>query len=131
MLINFVLAYKGKTTGAMWYVTGLLGIFGIVSICLLINHNILLQYLGRISIVILCVHGPIYRIIVKIISILVHMETNGVRENFILSMIVIVVTLAISALIYELMLMIAPWMIGKKDDFSIRLWIENRKEKRA
>lgn len=102
------------TIGIMWFVTGMIGVSGVVVLSLLINHNRVLQYLGRMSLVVLCIHGPVYRIMIKMLSIPFHMTTDGVRENFALAMIVVVVTLAVCAAVYEIVVRITPWMIGKQ-----------------
>ena len=73
-----------------------------------------LQYFGRISLIILCIHGPVYRIVVKIVSILLNLGTDAVRENFLLAMVVVVITMAICSTAYEVVVRLAPWMVGKK-----------------
>lgn len=79
------------------------------------NHeNRILQYFGRISLIVLCIHGPVYRVVVKIISIPLHMGTDAVREKFLLAMLVMIVTMVICSLAYEIIVRVAPWMIGKK-----------------
>ena len=49
--------------------TALIGVTAMILISQLINENKILQYFGRISLIILCIHGPVYRIVVKIVSI--------------------------------------------------------------
>ena len=73
----------------------------------------MLEYFGRVSLVILCVHGPVYRVIVKIVSILVGMSTDAVRENVFLAMFVVALALAVCSAVYEVVIRIAPWMVGK------------------
>lgn len=112
--LNFLLAYFNQTTGVMWFVTALIGVAGVMLVSVLINENKLLQYFGYISLIILCIHGPVYRIMVKIVSILFYVSTDTVRENFLLSMVVVVVTMAVCSVAYEMVVRIAPWMVGKK-----------------
>lgn len=50
----------------------------------------------------------------KIISIPLHMGTDAVREKFLLAMLVMIVTMVICSLAYEIIVRVAPWMIGKK-----------------
>ena len=92
----------------MWFVTALIGVVAVILISRLINENKLLQYFGRISLIVLCIHGPVYRIVVKIISILLHMGTDTVRENFLLAMTVVAVTMTICSVAYEIVIRIAP-----------------------
>lgn len=42
------------------------------------------------------------------------MSTDAVRENFLLAMIVVVVTMLICSVAYEIVVKIAPWMVGKR-----------------
>lgn len=114
LILIFFLSYHNLATGIMWLVTALIGVLALILISQLINQNRVLQYLGRISLVILCIHGPVYRIVVKIVSIPLHMGTDAVRENFLLAMIVVAVTMLICSVAYEIVVRIAPWMVGKK-----------------
>lgn len=98
----------------MWFVTALIGVAAVILISQLINENRILQYFGRISLIILCIHGPVYRIVVKIVSILLHVGTDAVRENFLLSMVVVAITMEICSTAYEVVVRTTPWMVGKK-----------------
>ena len=111
--LNFGLAYLDLTTSLMWFVTGFIGVFACVLLSKAINKNRLLQYFGRISLIVLCLHGPIYRIVVKMLSMPLGISTDGVRENFILAMIVVAITMAICSVAYEIVVRLAPWMVGK------------------
>lgn len=95
-------------------VTAFIGVVAVILISQLVNENKILQYLGRISLIVLCIHGPVYRIVVKIVSISLHMGTDVVRENFLLAMVVVVFTMAICSMAYEVVVRVAPWMVGKK-----------------
>jgi fucose 4-O-acetylase-like acetyltransferase len=110
--VNFILSYYGLNNGVMQHLTALVGITSMTIIALLIEHNETIEYLGRISLVILCVHGEIYRVFVKILSILTHIDTEVLRENFIIAMIIMVITLLICGFVYEVLVRIAPWMVG-------------------
>ena len=98
----------------MWFVTALIGVSAMILISQIINGNRILQYIGRISLIVLCIHGPVYRVVVKIVSIPLHMSTDAVRENFLLAMIVVAVTMFVCSVAYEAVVRIAPWMVGKK-----------------
>lgn len=50
----------------------------------------------------------------KIVSISLHMGTDVVRENFLLVMVVVAITMAICGMAYEAVVRVAPWMVGKK-----------------
>ena len=114
LILNLFLSLHSLTTGIMWFVTALIGVATTVSISLVINENKILQYFGRISLIVLCIHGPVYRIVVKIVSIPLHIGTDAVRENFLFAMIVVMVTMFICSVSYEAIIRVAPWMVGKK-----------------
>ena len=50
----------------------------------------------------------------KIVSISLHMGTDVVRENFLLVMVVVAITMAICSMVYEAVVRVEPWMVGKK-----------------
>lgn len=114
LTVNLFLSSHNLATGIMWFVTAFIGVAAVILISQLINENEILQYFGRISLIVLCVHGPVYRIVVKIVSIPLHMSTDTVRVNFLLAMIVVAVTMLICSVAYEVVVRIAPWMVGKK-----------------
>lgn len=114
LILNFLLSLHNLTTGIMWFVTAFIGVATVILVSRLINENKILQYLGRISLIVLCIHGPVYRIVVKIVSIPLHMSTDDVRENFLLAMIVVAATMMVCSAAYEVVVRIVPWMIGKK-----------------
>ena len=101
-------------TGILWFVTATISVFGTLIISKTIDHNRLLQYLGKISLVILCVHGPIYRGILKLMSLASNIGVDVIRENFVTSIFVVLMTLLMSGTIFEIIIRIAPWMIGRK-----------------
>ena len=101
LALSFSLSCYHLTMGIMWFVTAMIGVAAVILISQLINENRILQYFGRISLIILCIHGPVYRIVVKIVSILLNLGTDAVRENFLLAMVVVVITMAICSTAYE------------------------------
>lgn len=114
LTMNFVLAYIGRTTGLMWFVTALIGCTFVIIVSVIIEQNRILQYLGRISLVILCVHGPLYRVIIKLVSIPLRMSTDAVRESFIWTILIAILTLGGCGIVYELIVRVFPWMVGKQ-----------------
>lgn len=113
MLCNFALSYFGLTNGVFWFITAFIGIAGMLIISMVIKSRVL-QYLGQITLVVLCVHGPVYRIVCKLFSMLLRMDTEVLRSNIILAGLVAAVTLVISCIVYEIVKRLLPWMIGKK-----------------
>lgn len=73
-----------------------------------------LVFIGQVSLGILCLHGPDYRILIKDFSMVLHIGTEDVREKFIIVLPIIILTLIICSLAYLVIIKIAPWIIGKK-----------------
>ena len=96
-----------------WYFIATVGIIGCVLLSVCFDCR-LLEYLGQASIVILCFHGPIYRVLIKIESVLLNLSTEAVRENFVLVSIVIIITLLACSAIYQIVLKFFPWVIGRE-----------------
>lgn len=47
------------------------------------------------------------------INSVVHMETGAARENIFLAMLVVAITMMMCSAAYEIVVRIAPWMVGK------------------
>ena len=111
-------SYLGLYRGIMWFITALIGVACVFLISQLIIENKILQYFGRISLIVLCIHGPVYRVLVKLVSIPLGISTDAARSKFVIAMIVVILTLAICAVAYEIVIRIAPWAVGKKKRLS-------------
>ena len=112
--LNFCFSYMDLYKGIMWFITAFIGVVSVFIISQFINENKMLQYFGRISLIVLCIHGPVYRVFVKLVSIPLGISTGAVRSNVLIALIVVVLTLAICAVAYEVVIRIAPWAVGKK-----------------
>lgn len=96
----------------LWYVKALIGITSCVFISISTN-NAILQYLGKASIVVLSFHGPIYRVVIKIESVLLKCQTDEIRTNIIYVISVIIATLFCCMMIYQAIVRLCPWIIGR------------------
>jgi len=115
----FVFSLFGFTNGIFWFIIGTIGTVavGIYSILLssagAIIFNNLISFLGRISLIVLCVHGPVYRVVCKFLSVVIGWKTDVVRSNFLFAVVIVVITLAICSIAYMVIDKVLPWMIGK------------------
>ena len=112
-IISFLLSCKELDTGIMYFVAAMIGTIATLVISISINKNCILEYLCKISLVILCIHGPVYRIVVKVVSVILRCDTDAVRENFVLVFIVTALTLGICVIAQQIINMYVPWMIGQ------------------
>ena len=112
-IISFLLSCKELDTGIMYFVAAMIGTIATLVISISINKNCILEYLGKISLVILCIHGPVYRIVVKVVSVILRFDTDAARETFVLVFIVTALTLGICVIAQQIINRYVPWMIGQ------------------
>lgn len=84
-------------TPSMWFVVATIGCGFAVELSLLISKNRILEYLGRISLIILCFHGTIYRALVYLISHISGKEMLWLRTNPIIILILTAASVLICA----------------------------------
>lgn len=117
LVIVFVLALFNLTSGILWFVTGTIGTMAVAMYSILISESTIISgitsFLGCISLVVLCVHGPVYRVVSKILSVLLRNETDVVKSNIVIAVIISVITLVICSVSYIVIDKILPWVIGK------------------
>lgn len=99
--------------GIMWFFTALFGIYITLVVALLLENFKILSYLGRNTLVILCTHGPVYRVWIKIISLYLKLMQENIRTDFFLTFIIVVFTLVTCIAINGILIEISPWMCGK------------------
>lgn len=103
---------------ALWifYLMALLGSGVVMALCRLIEHceHGWMQYCGRNSLIIMCVHEPIKRILIQILSMATGMETTALRQNFWVSVIIVILIALICIPICHVVNNYLPFMIGKK-----------------
>lgn len=97
----------------IWYLCASIGIVGCILLSIYVDCRFL-EYLGRASIIILCFHGPVYRVLIKIESILFRLPLEDIRKNIMSALLVIVITLVICSIIYEIVKKYFSWVIGQK-----------------
>jgi fucose 4-O-acetylase-like acetyltransferase len=72
----------------------------------------LVARIGTMSLVLMCIHGPCYRVLIKLASLMLHRSTAGVRESFLLCCLVLIFTLLICSAFYQLIVRYVPWVIA-------------------
>ena len=119
-LVCFCFGFVGSVflprSGILWYLLGIIGIAGTVfaalGICAFCTPRILPR-LGQATLVILCVHGPIYRVLSKVTAMLMHADAEAVRSSFPLALLITAATLALCQVIYRILDRFIPWSIGR------------------
>lgn len=74
----------------------------------------MLAWLGRNSLLIMCLHEPIKRIVIKICAVLAHSETDILRESDLVSLFMAVITVAVCVPFVIVISKHLQWMTGRK-----------------
>lgn len=114
LTIHFALVFIIPNTAYTKHLTALVGFFAFAILSILIHHQKIISYAGQITLVILCIHGPLYRILIKLFSIPLKMPTTELRANIFFALFVSVVTIAFCGLFHQLILKFVPWTVGAK-----------------
>lgn len=100
------------------YIDYIIGILGILSFLLLSiitsNYDKIMHKLGGITLTILCIHGPIYRVLLKVISVIINKDTEIIRSNLLLVLVVTSITIIICTIVNYMLKSIYPPLVGAK-----------------
>ena len=72
-----------------------------------------LAYLGRNSLIIMCVHEPLKRIILVVLSKVVSMPIDVIRDEIAMSIVATLIVVAVCIPIIEIINRKISWAIGK------------------
>ena len=101
-----------STSNPFWMLcAALLGFISSLMLCIAIDCR-LLQFLGRVSLTIMCVHEPVKRALIFVMAKILGMNTDALRADLIYAMLVTVVTVAICVAVHLIMDRFAPMLIG-------------------
>lgn len=110
--ISVTLYLLHLTSGLMWAVCAVVGTVGFAALSMALEKAPVLPAVGRMTLVILCIHGPIYRVLLKLVSMAAGSPTDTLRTDLLISLTVTAVTIAICCGIYKLLEKLMPWCIG-------------------
>lgn len=77
-------------------------------------ENGILQWLGRNSLIIMCVHGPIYRLVLYAISIIIKENISDIRHSLFMSSCVVLLVVVIIIPIVIIINRYLPFVLGRK-----------------
>lgn len=101
-----------STSNPFWMLcAALLGFISSLMLCVAIDCR-LLQFLGRASLTIMCVHEPVKRVLCSVMAKILGMNTDALRVNLAYAMLVTVVTVAICVAVHLIMDRFVPVLIG-------------------
>lgn len=114
MGINILLMYtQNSIIGILEYLSAIAGIFVWAIFALSLGKNMFLEKIGQNTLVILCIHGPIYRVIVKITGMIIHLDDTFLRQNIMFSIVVSIMTLLVCTFIGICFNRYMPFILGK------------------
>lgn len=102
----------GFIYGLMWAVCAVAGTAGFAALSMALDKVPVLPSVGRMTLVILCIHGPVYRVLLKLISAVSGQATDQLRLNLIISILITAAAIAICCGVYKLLEKLLPWCIG-------------------
>lgn len=73
-----------------------------------------LQWLGRNSLIIMCVHGPINRIVLFAVSVIIQKDVSVIRNSLLMSSCVVLLVIIIIIPIVIVINRYLPWVLGRK-----------------
>lgn len=94
------------------YIAGFAGILFIMIVGKRLHHLPLVSYIGRYSIITLCIHGPILHFLFPLVQHFVHQQVLS-------SLIVFVLIMTICALLTPVLLKLFPKLVAQKDFIDI------------
>lgn len=110
------LASMYLTRGLMWTVCAIVGTAGFMALSMALEKlripAEIMSGAGRGTLVALCIHGPIYRILLKLAAMASGSTTDILRMNVFSSLAVTAVTLVICLGVFRLLERFLPWCIG-------------------
>lgn len=74
-----------------------------------------LLWLGRNSLLVMCLHEPIKRIVIKVFAIALHGEADVIRQSLSISILIAITVLLVCYPLAYLISRKMAWMIGKKN----------------
>lgn len=119
LILTILMNYFKLTNYGLNYIVGIFGILLCICIAKILEEkDVVLCKMGISTLVILCIHGPIYRVLVKLFSLIFRISTQIVRQNLILVLIVTVVDLLICYYTYKILIKYFPFVLGKKKEYK-------------
>jgi fucose 4-O-acetylase-like acetyltransferase len=73
-----------------------------------------LQWLGKNSLIIMCVHGPIYRIVLYAVSVIINKDISAIRHSLLMSSCIVLLVIMIIIPIAVIINRYLPWVLGRK-----------------
>lgn len=109
-----ILMYRIGLTFQIWYyIIACFGICFILMLAILWENCSILRYMGQNSLLLFVMHGPLYRALLGIITIISGISISYMRNSIWISLLVSTVVVAILVVPIRMINKYCPWMAGK------------------
>lgn len=98
----------------VYIIAALSGIYFCMGIAIFIKRNIVLEYLGRYSLIIMCTHEPIKRVIIQVASILTRSPSDLLRNNIFIGLLIAVIVVLTEILVVSVLCFFSKITLGKR-----------------
>lgn len=113
LALSLYISMHIEASRAVWFATAAIGCAACSMLALTLEHCKPIEYLGQASMLILCIHGAVYRALIQITIILSGKEMQTLRLNYAYALGITVLTLIICAAIYAVIRKTVPPLIGQ------------------
>ena len=122
LFINVISAFINKSVDMnflnlgnyfLYYISAISGLLFLYLISKKIQHVKWLSFLGKNTLVIMCIHDPIKRVVIKIVSIFVNLPSEVIRDSTFYSIICLFIIMIISIPIIYIANRYTPFVLGK------------------
>ncbi|MDF2647185.1 MAG: hypothetical protein K0Q73_2990 [Paenibacillus sp.] len=123
LIINVIAAFINKPVDMnflilgnyfLYYIAGISGSLFLYLVSKKIKSGNWLTFLGKNTLIIMCIHDPIKRIVVKIVSAVSHIPADTLRQSTWGSMICLIVLMLILVPAIHIINKYMPFLLGKK-----------------
>lgn len=98
----------------LFIIASVSGSAAVIEIAQIIKSNTVLEFFGINSIIIMCIHEPIRRIVIKLFSILIRVDVSTIRDNVLYSFFVCFIVILIVCPACIIVRNKMKWMLGIK-----------------
>lgn len=98
----------------LYVLAALFGIFFCIGISFFIGKNKALEYLGKNSLIIMCTHEPIKRAVIQVVSFVLHVSSDEIRNNIMMGFMLAILVICIEIIVIKILYLASKTTRGKK-----------------
>lgn len=121
LFINPHVDMRAHSFPELWifYPVALSFIYLTIKICGIISHYecAFFQWMGRNSLLIMCIHDPLKRIVLKLTSVISGVDISVIRESVVASFLLVIIIVSLIIPVVFIVNRHMPFIIGKDADF--------------